>query len=142
MKKIETFIQIEASTEKVWETLSQLEKYKDWNPFIIESKGQVTKGNVLINTMKNGEQQMTFKPKVTQVEEGKYFEWLGNLFVPGLFDGRHYFKLTAQQDGSTLLEQGEYFTGILASLMLRWIGKNTEQGFQAMNQALKNQVER
>ena len=65
---------------------------------------------------------------------------LGRLGIPGIFDGRHHFSLTPTDRG-THLEQSETFTGILTALLLRMVGEDTENGFRAMNEALKARAE-
>lgn len=141
MKMIKTEIEIKASKQEVWQALTNMNDYEQWNPFIISSKGKVEQGKKLINTMQNGNQTMTFMPKVTQVDIGNRFEWLGHLFIPGIFDGRHYFQLTELDNGHVRLEQGEYFSGILSGLILSKIKMDTIEGFNAMNKALKNKIE-
>ena len=44
METIETTETIEAPPERVWQILTDLDSYPDWNPFIIEGSGQVTEG--------------------------------------------------------------------------------------------------
>ncbi|MBD80915.1 MAG: polyketide cyclase/dehydrase [Crocinitomicaceae bacterium] len=140
-KQLETHIVINAPRKQVWSVLTELEHYSEWNPFIISSIGRANKGNRIKNTMKNGNKQMTFSPTITQLKENEIFEWLGHLFVPGIFDGRHYFKLEAIDSNSTRLIQGEYFSGILSGIILKSIKENTLDGFKSMNHALKNRVE-
>lgn len=141
MKSIETNIEIKASKSEVWKALTNLKEYKNWNPFIVSSDGKAILGEQLINTMNNGEKSMTFKPRVTDLQPEKRFEWLGHLFIPGLFDGRHYFELEEIDPQHTRLVQGEYFSGILSGVILRSIEASTVAGFEAMNEALKRIVE-
>ncbi|MEL6984890.1 MAG: SRPBCC domain-containing protein, partial [Actinomycetota bacterium] len=85
---IQTEIFIEAPTEVVWQHLTDLAGYRDWNPFIVESVGDVAVGAKLTNRMQPpGGRAVTFKPTVTEVEAGRTFEWLGRLGLPGIFDG-------------------------------------------------------
>ena len=141
MKKLTTEIMIEAPTSVVWETLTDLDKYEEWNPFIVSIEGDVAEGSQLRARMQPpGGMATTFKPTVTAVEHNRYFEWLGHLGIRGLFDGRHQFKLEEVGEGATFT-QSEEFTGILASLLMRLIGSKTEAGFEAMNEALKTRVE-
>jgi len=141
MKKIQTEIVLNASATDVWNALTELTSFKNWNPFIIESEGEVTEGNRIRNVMKNGEKDLTFKPTIQKVEEGKYFSWLGSLFFRGLFDGYHYFELKPQGKNQTLLIHGENFSGILSGFLLKQIGESTRENFVRMNEALKAHVE-
>ena len=49
--------------------------------------------------------------------------WIGKLFVKGIFDGEHYFLLESVGPNGTHFTQGENFTGILSGLMMKMIGK-------------------
>lgn len=140
-KVIRTEIVIRASKEVVWKILTDTNKYKEWNPFIISMEGEIKSGSTLINKMKNGDGTMKFKPKVLKVVPFEYFEWLGSLFIPGLFDGRHYFKIEDAGEGYVKLLHGETFSGIFSSYILRKIGEDTRGNFIKMNQALKDRAE-
>ncbi|WP_027000047.1 SRPBCC domain-containing protein [Eisenibacter elegans] len=139
--QIITEIVINAPKEQVFSVLTNLEAYQEWNPFIIRSEGKVMLGARLKNTMKNGDSPITFKPKVTQVVENEYFEWLGSLGIKGLFDGRHYFKIEEIAPNQVNLIHGESFSGLLVGYVLRKIGKQTRAGFVRMNEALKQRTE-
>ena len=141
-KNISTEITINAPREKVWAILTDFNNYYSWNPFIVQSSGQAVVGTRLVNTMMNGKGTMVFKPVVLTVKQNEYFDWLGSLFIKGLFDGHHYFKLEDLGNGQTRLTQGENFSGILAGLLLISIGKQTRKGFEKMNEALKERAER
>ncbi len=141
MKEIKTTITINAPVEKVWKTFTNMENYKDWNPFIESISGELKVGEQIeVRLTPPDGKAMTFKPKVLVFDKNKEFRWLGKLFVKGLFDGEHYFELIGNQDGTTTFVHGEKFKGILVAMMGS-ILNNTEKGFKIMNQALKKEVE-
>jgi uncharacterized protein YndB with AHSA1/START domain len=41
MREIRTEIDIRASTDRVWEVLTDLERYPEWNPFITRAGGDL-----------------------------------------------------------------------------------------------------
>lgn len=84
---------------------------------------------------------MTFKPVVQQVEHLVYFDWIGNLFIPGIFDGHHYFRIQAISENQVKLIHGENFSGVLSSFIFRKIGNDTRMNFIRMNQAIKIESE-
>lgn len=141
MRRIVTETTIQASPADVWEVLTQLERYGEWNPFIIEAKGTIDTGEHLeVKMQQPGRKPITFRPTVTEVIPGSVFEWLGHLGVRGIFDGRHRFELE-ESDGGTRLTHSETFTGIIVPLLFRVLEKGTRAGFEAMNAALKTRVE-
>ena len=138
---ISTQIDINAPAGVVWKVLTDLENYSNWNPFIISAKGDIAVGSKLTNRMQPpGGKAMTFKPIVTVVEENKVFEWLGSLGLPRLFDGRHRFVLS-ENENKTRLVQSEEFSGILVRVLKKSLDDQTMKGFEAMNKSLKIQAE-
>lgn len=137
---IQTSILINAEPEAIWAVLMQPESFPEWNPFIQELTGDLELGGKLVVELKNGEKTMTFKPKVIAFEENKVFAWKGKLLLPWIFDGSHYFELE-KVDGGTRLIHREEFKGILVWPILKMIGTETQNNFEAMNRALKTRVE-
>lgn len=136
-KSIKTEIVINASREKVWNILTDFDKYPKWNPFIIKIEGELVKGKKLTNTMLNGGKKLVFKPTILSVIPYQYFDWLGKLFIPGIFDGHHYFEIDELSSNQIKLTQGEHFSGILSTSILKKIGNDTRNNFIKMNQAVK-----
>lgn len=66
--------------------------------------------------------------------------WRGSLRVPGMFTGRHYFRLELADGGACRLVHGEDFSGLLLPLMGGLL-TDTKRGFHAMNGALKARAE-
>lgn len=140
-KQIKTEIIINASKEKVWSILTDFPRYSDWNPFIVNVDGQLVKGKKLKNTLRNGEKKMVFRPTVLSVVPNRYFDWIGSLFVKGLFDGHHYFGIEELAANQVKLTHGETFSGILSGAILKKIGEDTRTSFIRMNQAVKTLAE-
>lgn len=135
-------VDIDAPAETVWAVLTDLEHYREWNPFIPESAGDVAVGKKLANRVEPpGGKAMTFKPVVTAVDPMQAFEWLGRLVLPGVFDGRHRFELVATSTGGTRLVHTEKFSGLLVRFMRTSLNTHTRAGFEAMNLALKSRAE-
>lgn len=140
--QLTTEIDIDASPEVVWEILTDLDGYSDWNPFIVSATGNVAVGEGLTNRMQPpGGKAVTFKPTVTEVDSTHTFEWLGRLGLPHVFDGRHRFELEATPTGGTRLVHGEDFNGILVRFLRKSLDSQTHQGFELMNAALKTRAE-
>jgi len=142
MKEIRTEIIINAAPDKVWAVLTDFESYPDWNPFIKSISGPKKSGETLAMTAQLPDgMSMNFKPLVLNFDENKEFRWIGVLLFKGLFDGEHYFILSANDDGTTTFVHGELFRGILVGLFSKMLLK-TEQGFLLMNEAMKKKCEK
>lgn len=137
-----TRIDIDAPPRRVWDVLTDFDHYHEWNPFA-QIAGRPTEGARLHVelTPPNG-RTTRFRPTVTRVEKGRELRWHGHLLVPGLFDGDHRFVLESVDGGErTTLTHAEEFTGVLSPLVWRFIGTETERGFEEMNAALKCRAE-
>ena len=140
--ELHTGIEIDAAPEAVWSVLIDLDRYSDWNPFIVSVDGRAKVGERLTNRLQPpGGRGVTFKPTVTVVEPYTTFEWLGRFGLPGIFDGRHRFELTPTASGGTHVNHAEQFDGILVRFLRTSLDTTTKAGFAAMNAALKARVE-
>ena len=142
MREIRTSIDIEAPAAQVWQHLTDLEAYPEWNPFMPVAEGTVAKGERLkVFIRPPGGRAMTFTPTVKEVVPEQTFRWLGRLGIPGLFDGEHIFELEALSEGRTRLVHREEFRGLLVPLFWSSLEGPTQQGFTDMNAALKARAE-
>ena len=138
---IATSVDIAADPEAVWDVLTDFAAYGDWNPFMDRVQGTSEVGSrLVVHLHQAGRRGMTFRPTVVAAVPGQELRWVGKLGPGGLFDGEHSFVLTRNADGTTHLDHGEVFSGVLVSL-LRGMVKNSDAGFPAFNAALKERVE-
>lgn len=141
-KELYTEIEINASPGKVWRILTDFEAYPNWNPFIKKIKGSLAVGEKLeVFIQPSGAKGMTFKPTLLTVEKEKELRWLGKLFVSGLFDGEHFFKIEALSENKVKFIHGEIFKGLLVGFLAKSLDTDTLRGFREMNEALKNLAE-
>lgn len=136
MLHITTTIDLPAPPERVWAILTDFAAYPEWNPFVTRAEGDWAVGNTVAITAGG----MDFKPKVLAFDAGRELRWKGKLLFNGLFDGEHYFLLTDNGDGTTSLEHGEYFSGLLVPAFRRKLEGDTKAGFEGMNEALAERV--
>ncbi|WP_316805528.1 SRPBCC domain-containing protein [Pedobacter nototheniae] len=141
--EIETDILINATPEKIWNILIDFNEYPNWNPFIKLIEGTVKTGQkIKVEIAPPGAKKMIFKPKVLAFETNKRFSWIGHLLFTGLFDGEHQFELIDHGNGTTTFKQSEKFKGILVPLFKSQLHNNTTNGFNLMNEKLKEMAEK
>ncbi len=136
MRTIETEIVIQAPAERVWRILTDFPSHAAWDPFIASIEGEAAPGARLRVRFRAGGR---FRPRVTEVGDGRVLEWLGSLGVRGLFDGRHRFELHPD-GGATRLVHRERFSGLLVPLLGRALA-GAARGFAEFNRALKERAE-
>ena len=139
---IQTEIEIDAPASAVWKELADTDAYADWNPFVRRIEGDLEVGQSLEVTVgADGNTPMDFTPEVLVADENEELRWVGRLGFKGIFDGEHYFILEETDRGTTIFRHGETFTGLLGYPLLALIREDTQNGFLAMNEALKARVE-
>ncbi|WP_404380226.1 SRPBCC domain-containing protein [Knoellia locipacati] len=139
VRQISRTIDIAATPEQVWATLTGFTAYGEWSPFIREVSGTAEAGQKLrVAISPAAGKAMTFRPTVIAAQPGRELRWLGRVLVPGLLDGEHSFTLEPFA-GGTRLTQAERFSGVLVPL----VGTAIDVGddFDAMNRALRERVE-
>ena len=141
--ELRTEIEIAAPAGRVWSILTDFGAYPQWNPFIVSLEGELHHGAPLVARMRppGSSSAMTFKPRVTVLEPGKRFSWVGSLPIPGLFGGEHGFELIELGADRVRFVHGERFRGVLVSLLRKTLDGGTRSGFIAMNDALKARAE-
>src|SRR5262249_12948947 len=116
MHRIETSVEINASAKRVWSLLMDFPAYPRWNPFLRSIEGVPSVGESLKVVIRSpGSGGMRFQPEVLACEPEREFRWKGRLWMAGLFDGEHYFRLEPSS-GGVLFAQGEAFSGLLVPL--------------------------
>jgi hypothetical protein len=141
-KQLHAQIDIHASSQRVWQILTDLDAYPDWNPFITQSSGSARVGERLTNHMQPvGGRAVTLRPTVLEADPGRRLRWLGRLLVPGILDAEHTFTIEPLGDGQVRLVQRERFSGLLVPFLGRSLDHHTLPAFEQMNQALKRRAE-
>lgn len=140
-KIVTTHVVASARIGAVWETLIDLDGYRNWNPYITDAAGTVDVGQRLTLTVQpsHGRPQ-TCKPWVTAVEQHRYVEWLSRTGLPGVLDTRHSVKLTSMMGGGrTLIQQSATFTGVMLPFAGALLSRSRDD-FTAMNEALAQEA--
>ena len=140
-KHLRAEITIAASADRVWQILTDLAAYREWNPFMFEASGRAAKGERLTIRMKPVDgRALTFKPTVLDAQPGRRLRWLGRLLLPGIFDGEHSFTIEPINGGVRFVQEEE-FRGVLLPLLAKSLDKGTLPAFELMNEALKTRAE-
>ena len=140
IRVLDTYVDINAPPQRVWEVLIDFPAWKEWNPFIPLITGKLEVGARLrITVSPPGIKSMEFNPEVFVVQPGEKIIW-GGSFLLFVYRGDHAMLLETLPSGGTRFRQRERFRGPMVLFMGRMF-KPTEQGYHQMNQALKRRVE-
>lgn len=142
-KTIYTHIDIDAPAGVVWQVLTELRGYQDWNPFVRYAEGTIALGEELLlkPTLPGSRRPLSFRATVTTCVPEAEFAWTGIQLHAAIAAGEHIFRLVPMTEHKTRLHHNEVFTGILAPLVMAIGGKRTQRGFVLMNEATKKRAE-
>lgn len=141
MKELRTQIEIQSTQDKVWQILTTLDEYSQWNPLIHRAIGTAKPGGKVDITIRTGSKDMVLHCTVTKVEPGRELRWKYHVGMPFLFSGEHSFILEPLTANKIRFVDREVFTGLFVSTQSRKIDTKTKQGFEAMDRALKMRAE-
>jgi len=137
-----TQIEIDATAERVWNVLTDLDYFPQWNPMIRWAKGKVCSGERLtVRFEPKGTRGYTFTPKLLIVEPNRQLRWLGYPRIPAFMDTEHYWLIEQITGEKSRLLHGAIIYGLLTPVS-RIIFENTSRGpFEQMNHAHKKRAE-
>jgi hypothetical protein len=141
---IEVFatVDIAAPADVVWEALTDLRRFPDWNPFIRRAWGSLRVGRWVWLRVRSGiGVPLFFRAKVTAHQGHREIRWRGHFLSRWIASGDHAFTLEPSLDDGVRFAQREVFSGLLPWLARSLLVRKTQQGFDAMNQALKARAE-
>lgn len=141
MKELRTEIEIQASPEKVWQALTNLEKYPDWNPFIHHAIGLAEIGKAVDIDFQSDSKGLKLHCIVVKAQPNRELSWKYHVVHPWLFQGEHSFTIEPLGENRVRFIDREEFNGLLVPLQAKDIDTNTRRGFEEMDKALKTRAE-
>ena len=140
--QITTQIDISAPAQRVWQILTDLPSYCEWNPFMPQGHGDVQIGNkVEVHVLPPGATGMVFVLRILEAEEPRKLRWCASFLCRGLFDTDCIFSIESTEGGGVRLHQYETYSGILLPIMRKFLRQHTRAGFESMLQSLKDRAE-
>ena len=138
-RRIHTELEIDAPAGAVWETLTDLASYEEWNPNVTFAAGTLEEGtevDLRIQPTRGRERSITVT--VTEVDPERRLRWVGTVGGRWLFEGRHTFELQPLDGGRTRFVNRERVSGLTAPIVVR---DDAARAYEAMNRALADRVE-
>ena len=137
MKELRTQIIIDASPEKVWQVLTDLDKYPEWNPFVCHAIGKAEIGRTVDIDFQSDSTGMKLHCTVVRLQPNRELSWTYHAMHPILFRGEHIFTIEPLGENRVRFINREEFNGLLVFTQAKDIDTNTKRGFEAMDKALK-----
>ena len=141
MKENRNEIEIQSTPERVWEVLTDLDKYPEWNPLLCRAEGKLAVGEKVNLTARSASNDMNLLCTVAAVEPKRQFSWKFHVVLPFLFRGEHIFKIEPIDEHKVRFIDREVFHGLLVPLQAKNLETNGKPAMIVMGKALKERVE-
>jgi hypothetical protein len=106
---------IEAPRGAIWSLLTDVERYGEWNPYVIRGSGDVSEGADLSLTFRpEGGDSATRSAEVLVFHPRRKFEWRTRRFLPGVLDYEQVFRVLPLGGGRWRVVQEARIEGLLA----------------------------
>lgn len=131
-----------ATPEKVWEVLTDFDRWAEWNPSIPSIEGEPSIGSTVALTLAMpGRPAAKVKAKLTQVDPGRCLAWDGNIGSDRLFAGHREFLIEPQGGGTVHFTHIERVSGLLFPLFRVVMGDAIRRHHEDLNDAVKKRAE-
>lgn len=135
-KSVHDEVVIQASPEKVWQVLTDIDAYSEWNPAIKIKEGKLNEGEkILFLFIQGPDNQYDIQAKVKAMQENKLLNQVGGTWGVLTFD--HKYILEPEGAGTRLTIHEEY-KGVGVNF---WDPSPLEEVYAGVNKALKARVE-
>ncbi len=142
MEEIRTEIVIPAPQKTVWKVLTNVARYRDWNPLISDVSGDLSVGRTLdVQIRFPLLPPLRIETLVMSVRPGESFSWKGHMFSGKFVEGVHFFELKPSGSDGTLFINREVFHGVLSGPVILPLMPMLQDGYNRMNLALRDYIE-
>ncbi len=139
--KLEHRLGIQAPAHVVWEVISDLSTWREWNPLYPEAKGVIGFGEQLTLTLAPpGGKPRIIRPVVLDWAPDEAIHWRLSTMA-GLMTSIRYLEIEKMHDTGCIFSNGELFDGLLASAIGRRAKRRIRAGFAAMGEAVRDRAE-
>jgi hypothetical protein len=137
-KEVKAEVEIKASADTVWRTLTNFPAYEIWNPYIYPASGQAIAGHKLDLTLRGGT-VVHYTPTVLVAKPNEELSW-GGAVPLGAVQREVTFSIETLEPHRVRFVAVERFRGILLPLAAGVTG-DAAAGLNLMTKALRGRAE-
>ncbi|MFL5298137.1 MAG: SRPBCC family protein [Phenylobacterium sp.] len=139
--RIEHRVGVQAPPEVIWEVLTDLAAWEQWNPLYPKASGEIRIGSTLDITLAlPGEKPQQIQPTVLEWVPNDQLHWKLTM-LGGLVKTLRFLEIEKLADESCIVSNGEYIGGVMGPSAARRMGQKVYRGFREMDEALKARAE-
>ncbi|MBX7248995.1 MAG: SRPBCC domain-containing protein [Caulobacteraceae bacterium] len=138
--KIEHRLGVRASSDRLWELVSELQNWEHWNPVHPGASGRIGYGETLrICEAYPHEERRTIEVKVHDWAPREQLVWAQKGF---LWSSLRYLEIEELGPESCIFSNGVLYEGYFAKSELKKRGRAFKLGFGILGEAIKEKAER
>jgi hypothetical protein len=142
MPIFQTRFEVNARADRVWELLTSLDRYAEWNPQIPVATGVVEEGSpIKLRLVLPGRPPMELSAVIEEVRPASLFTWRGHLIAPWFFEGYRRFEISPIDERKVVVTHIEDVHGLFAPLFSVLMGTPVRKSQVALNEALRTRAE-
>jgi hypothetical protein len=139
--EVEHRVEIAAPQETIWQLLTDLERYADWNVYSPHVEGILAVGEIVTVEAHLGDEVRSVENRVTVVDPPHTLCWQSQEWYGWLVRGTRCRHLEPLPDGRIQLRHHELMSGPLAG-PIEWLYRTRiEEGLKLLDDALKHAAE-
>ncbi|MGA7304572.1 MAG: SRPBCC domain-containing protein [Rhodothermales bacterium] len=142
MPTYQTSFEVNAPADRVWQVLTTLHRYPDWNPQIPLASGTLERGSQInLRLVLPHRPTMDLAATIEEVRPASLLTWRGHVMAPWFFEGYRRFEITPISETQVLVTHVEDIHGLLAPLFSVLMGTAVQKSHVAFNEALRFRAE-
>lgn len=142
MYVIEKIVEIDAPPARVWEVITDLQRYPEWNPFMRECHTTFKPGDPIDMKVQLFARPQPQQEIVQEYVEGKRFAYTMKPVPGGTLSSFRSHEVEALPNGRTRYRSYFHLKGWLMPLVRGLLGARLEKGFAGMTQGIQQRAER
>lgn len=134
-------LQIEAPAAVVWEVISDLARYGEWNPFVTECTSTLRPGDPIDMTVQLMSKPQKQREWVTDYVEGQRFAYRMKPVPMGALSSARWHDIAPEDEARCRYQSHFELRGWMMPLVRGLLGTRLRNGFSGMNAGVKQRAE-
>ena len=138
---IDRTVEINAPADTVWEVLTDLPRYREWNPFVVECESSLKPGEPINMKVKLGDKLQAANEVMLEFQPKNRFAYRMKPFpLGGLSSFRSHDLQSAGPNRTRYVSHFE-LRGWMMPLVRGLMGKHLQNGFAGMTEGVRERAE-
>ncbi len=138
---IEKTVEINAPADIVWEVITDLPRYGEWNPFVRECESSLQPGEPIVMKVKIGLMTQTAEEVIQDCKPQSHLSYHMKPIEPGALSSFRSHNLESMNTTHSRYHSHFELKGWLMPLVRLMMGRNLRTGFVGMTDGIKRRAE-